>query len=107
MIGVFVLRFCSLYVIMTMFLLSSLLVFYFCLFVCLFFSLILEVVSPRSTLVVHPSDLSLNGVLVPLELLLCRVGSSAYATESLSTTVELVVALGPRLGKFHQLSGSC
>ena len=65
MIGIFILQFVRLCVIMMIFLSSFLLVFYFCLFF-----LITKVVSPPSTLVVHPSGLSLDGILFPLELLL-------------------------------------
>ncbi|GMN48593.1 hypothetical protein TIFTF001_017781 [Ficus carica] len=38
--------------------------------------------SPRTGEVLHPSDLSFDGVLVPLELLLCGVNSDPCATES-------------------------
>ena len=62
---------------MMMYLVSFLWVFYFCL---LF--LIMEMVSPLSVLVGYPSDLSFDGVLDLLELLLYRVNSGSCATES-------------------------
>ena len=65
---IFFLWYVSLYVIMTMSSSSFLWVFYFFL---LF--IITEVVSLPSKLVIYPSDLSLDGVLVLLELLLCVV----------------------------------
>ena len=62
---------------MMIYLVSFLWVFYFCL---LF--LIMEMVSPLSVLVGYPSDLSFDGVLDLLELLLYRVNSDYCATES-------------------------
>ncbi|GMN53374.1 hypothetical protein TIFTF001_022512 [Ficus carica] len=41
-----------------------------------------EVVSPPFELVVYLSNLSLDGVLIPLKLLLCGVSSGPCATES-------------------------
>ena len=44
--------------------------------------IITEVVSPPSELVIYPSDLSLDSVLIPLELLLCGVSGGPSVTES-------------------------
>ncbi|GMN54771.1 hypothetical protein TIFTF001_023890 [Ficus carica] len=41
-----------------------------------------HLVYPLSALVVYPSDLSLDGVLVPLELFLCGVSGGSCTTES-------------------------
>lgn len=77
-IGFFVFWCLSLYVIMTISSSYFLLVFYF----IFFLFIIIEVVSPPSELVVYSSDLSLDGVLVPLELLMCGVSSGPSATKS-------------------------
>ena len=77
MIDFFGFWYLSLYVIMTMSLSSFLWVFYFFLL-----SIIMKVVSPPSKLVVYPSYLSFDGVLILLELFLCRVSSGHSITES-------------------------
>ena len=87
-IDVFVLRFVRLCVIVMMSSSSFLLVFYFCL---LF--LIMEVVSPPFVLVVHPSNLSLDSVLVSLDYFYAEL-----------VVVIVLLSLGPRLiGKIHWL----
>ena len=48
----------------------------------IFLFVIMEVVSPPSKLIIYSSDMSFDGVLVPLELLLCGVSSGPSATKS-------------------------
>ena len=72
----FLLRYVGLCVILTMSSSYFLLMFYFCL---LF--LITRVVYPPSALVIYLSDLSLDSVLISLELLLCGVSSGHCVTE--------------------------
>ena len=91
-IGFLILWFIDLCVIITMYSSSFLWVFYFCL---LFLKM--EVVSPPSVLVVYLSDLSIDGVLVPL----------SYLDVKLVVTHVLLSFDSGLIGKFHQLSGFC
>lgn len=80
-IGIFVLWCVVFCVIMTMSLPSFIQILYFCLLI-----LITEMNSPPSTLVICPLDLSLGGVLILLELLLCEVSGGPNSIESWSSS---------------------